>query len=115
MVLKALASEASFVKVVMLSSRVEDEAAISAGLEYAVGDVIVTLKGDLTSAPHDVSTLLDALLSGEGAVRDSTSHLVCGWRRDNTLTFRQQVVSRLATWIMSTLTQVPRALLHTIC
>ena len=113
-VLRALASEASFVKVVILSRRVEDAAALSAGLEYAVGDVIVTLRGDLTSAPHDVSTLLNALLSGEGAGRGSEARgkrpdLVCGWRRDSTLTFRQKVVSKVASWLMAGVTQVPVA------
>ena len=109
-VLRALASEASFVKVVILSRRVEDAAALSAGLEYAVGDVIVTLRGDLTSAPHDVSTLLNALLSGEGAGRGGKRpDLVCGWRRDSTLTFRQKVVSKVASWLMAGVTQVPVA------
>ena len=108
-VLKALASEASFVKVVILGRRVEDAAALSAGLEYAIGDVIITLRGDLTSAPHDVSTLLNALLSEEGAGRGKRPDLVCGWRRDSTLTFRQKIVSKLASWLMAGVTQVPAA------
>lgn len=108
-VLRALASEASFVRVVILGRRVEDAAALSAGLEYAVGDVIVILRGDLTSAPHDVSTLLNALLNGEGAGPRKRPDLVCGWRRDSTLTFRQKVVSKVAGWLMAGATQVPVA------
>jgi len=49
-------------------------AAVQAGIEHSVGDVLVFLDGDLQNDPADIPRLLDALAQG--------NDVVSGWRKD---------------------------------
>lgn len=49
-------------------------AAMSAGFDYASGDVIVTMDGDLQNDPHDIPRLLEKIEEGYD--------VVTGWRHD---------------------------------
>ena len=49
-------------------------AAMSAGFDYASGDVIVTMDGDLQNDPHDIPRLLEKIAEGYD--------VVTGWRHD---------------------------------
>jgi glycosyltransferase involved in cell wall biosynthesis len=75
-------------------------AAMQAGLEYASGDVIVTLDGDLQNEPADIPMMLDKI--------DQGYDLVHGWRkhRQDTLLTRK-VPSQLANRLISYVTGFP--------
>src|SRR3972149_12215571 len=61
-------------KVVVISFRRNfgQTAALSAGFDYARGDVIVTMDGDLQNDPEDIPRLLEKI--------DQGYDIVCGWR-----------------------------------
>jgi len=75
-------------------------AAMQAGLEYASGDVIVTMDGDLQNEPADIPMMLDKISQGYD--------LVHGWRkhRQDTLITRK-VPSLLANRLISYVTGFP--------
>jgi len=75
-------------------------AAMQAGLEYANGDVIVTLDGDLQNDPSDIPMMLAKI--------DEGYDLVHGWRknRQDTLVTRK-IPSRIANKIISYVTRFP--------
>ncbi|CAI7874509.1 unnamed protein product [Closterium sp. NIES-54] len=96
LLLKAMAAERPELRVVVLRRNFGQTAAMAAGFDYAAGDFIVTLDGDLQNDPSDVPRLLRLLLLGrKGAVgqeagarwvagreRDGGGYdMVCGWRR----------------------------------
>ena len=73
-------------------------AAFAAGFDFARGDVIVTMDGDLQNDPEDIPKLL-------GLIKDND--LVSGWRkkrRDHF--FRRRLPSIMANWIISRVTGV---------
>ncbi|MCI5121301.1 MAG: glycosyltransferase, partial [Candidatus Electrothrix sp. AUS4] len=49
-------------------------AAMSAGFDYATGDVIITMDGDMQNDPHDIPMFLKKMEEGY--------ELVSGWRYD---------------------------------
>ena len=61
------------VKVVQFRRNFGQTAAMQAGIEWASGDVIVTMDGDLQNDPADIPILLDKI--------DEGYDLVHGWRR----------------------------------
>jgi dolichol-phosphate mannosyltransferase len=72
--LRALAVEDDRVKLVALSRNFGHQAAISAGLEHARGDVVVMIDGDLQDPPELIPEMLDAWRRGADvvyAVRES--------------------------------------------
>ncbi len=73
-------------------------AAFAAGFDFARGDVIVTMDGDLQNDPTDIPKLLELIKDND---------LVSGWRkkrRDPFLTRR--LPSRIANWLISNVTGV---------
>src|SRR5262249_57005291 len=95
--LVALRAAEPRLRVVRLQRNYGQTAALSAGIELARGDVIVSLDADLQNDPHDVPLLLAAL-------RDDVD-VVNGWRRerrDPWLTRR--VPSQIANRIISRVT-----------
>ncbi|CAI5958692.1 unnamed protein product [Closterium sp. NIES-64] len=96
LLLKAMAAERPELRVVVLRRNFGQTAAMAAGFDYAAGDFVVTLDGDLQNDPSDIPRLLRLLLLGrKGAVgqeagarwvagreRDGGGYdMVCGWRR----------------------------------
>ncbi len=75
------------VRCVWLPTRSGLTAAFQAGYAAAIGDVIVTLDGDLQSDPHDIPPLLAALDRADAAV---------GWRRTRHDTVTKRLASRVA-------------------
>lgn len=72
--LRALAASDERVKIVALSRSFGHQAALSAGLEHARGDVVVMLDGDLQDPPELIPEMLDAWRRGADvvyAVRDA--------------------------------------------
>jgi glycosyltransferase involved in cell wall biosynthesis len=74
-------------------------AALSAGFDYATGDVIVTMDGDMQNDPHDIPTFL--------AKMDEGYDLVSGWRFKRQDPFlSRRLPSMIANKIISVVTGV---------
>jgi glycosyltransferase involved in cell wall biosynthesis len=74
-------------------------AAMSAGIEAALGDVIIPMDGDLQNDPADIGRLLGRL--------DEGFDVVSGWRRDRKdKEFGRKLPSRIANRLISTISGV---------
>ena len=71
--LQQLAVTCSELRAILLRRNYGQTAAMAAGFEYAQGQVIVTLDGDLQNDPRDIPALLEKLAEGYD--------LVSGWRK----------------------------------
>src|SRR5437868_6282527 len=67
-VLEELAGRDGRVKVVRLRRNFGQTAALQAGIDWASGEVIATMDGDLQNDPADIPRLLDKLAEGYDAV-----------------------------------------------
>ena len=75
-------------------------AAVQAGIEHSVGDVLVFLDGDLQNDPADIPRLLDEMALG--------NDVVSGWRKNRQdKLFSRRLPSQLANWLISRVTGVP--------
>lgn len=74
--------------------------AMAAGIEYACGEILVTMDGDLQNDPADISSLLEQI--------DAGYDIVVGWRhnRQDKLVSRK-IPSRIANWLIGKVTGVP--------
>jgi glycosyltransferase involved in cell wall biosynthesis len=87
------------VKGIQLSRNYGQTAAISAGIDYALGDAIVLMDADLQNDPADIPMIIEKLREGH--------ELVSGWRvnrQDPWLTRR--VPSKIANYLISKITGV---------
>lgn len=74
-------------------------AAMSAGFDYATGDVIVTMDGDLQNDPHDIPHMIEKIAEGYD--------VVTGWRHDRKDAFiNRKLPSIIANKIISWTTKV---------
>lgn len=75
-------------------------AAMAAGIEYARGEILVTLDGDLQNDPADIELLLTKIAEGYD--------MVVGWRfkRQDKLVSRK-IPSRIANWLIGKVTGIP--------
>jgi glycosyltransferase involved in cell wall biosynthesis len=99
-VLQAVAQRDGHVRVIRFRRNYGQTAAISAGIDYAKGAVIITMDADLQNDPGDIPRLLSAL--------DESNDVVSGWRRrrrDPWLTRR--LPSQLANLLIRVVTGVP--------
>jgi glycosyltransferase involved in cell wall biosynthesis len=94
-VLKRLADGDPRLKVVQFGRNFGQTAAMAAGFDYARGDVIIPLDGDLQNDPEDIPLLLEKL--------DEGYDVVSGWRvgrKDNFLRrLPSQMANRLIGWV----------------
>ncbi len=98
-VLEDFSSEMPQIKVVSFRRNFGQTAAMVAGLDYAQGDVVVTLDADRQNDPADISALLAKI--------DEGYDMVCGWRHDRKDTFiSRKLPSMLANRLISTITEV---------
>jgi len=72
--LTELREENPEIKIVSFRRNFGQTAAMVAGLDYASGDVIVTIDADRQNVPADIPAMIDKLSEGEGY------DMVCGWR-----------------------------------
>lgn len=98
--LEQLAKEDPRMVVVEFRRNYGQTAAMQAGLEYARGDYLVTLDGDLQNDPSDIPMMLAKL--------DEGYDLVHGWRKNR----QDQLLSRkvpswMANWLISKVTRFP--------
>jgi glycosyltransferase involved in cell wall biosynthesis len=98
--LTALARRDPRVKVIELRHNFGQSAAMSAGIQHATGDVIITMDGDLQNDPADIPLLLGKI--------DEGYDLVHGWRKNRQDTFiNRKLPSMIANRIISTVTGFP--------
>ncbi len=98
-VLAVLAARYSYVRTIPLARNYGQTAALTAGFDAAVGDVIIAMDGDLQHAPEEIPKLLAKL--------DEGYDIVSGWREqrvDNLWTRR--LPSRIANWLIAKLSGV---------
>jgi glycosyltransferase involved in cell wall biosynthesis len=90
--LQKLAEEDDTVTVIQLSRNFGQTAAMSAGMDYAKGEVVVCQDADLQNDPEDIPRLLAKLEEGYD--------LVSGWHRRDHWLWRT-TVSGVANWFIS--------------
>jgi glycosyltransferase involved in cell wall biosynthesis len=74
--------------------------AMAAGIQYASGEVLVTMDGDLQNDPADIPLFLEKIREG--------NDIVVGWRhnrQDKLIT--RKIPSRVANWLIGKVTGVP--------
>jgi glycosyltransferase involved in cell wall biosynthesis len=85
------------VAVLSLRRNFGQTAAFAAGFDFARGDVVVTMDGDLQNDPKDIPRLL-------ALIKDYD--LVSGWRRKRQDSFSRTFPSKMANWLISKVTGV---------
>jgi dolichol-phosphate mannosyltransferase len=88
------------IRVVNFRSNKGQTAAMMAGIDYAGGEVIVPMDGDLQNDPKDIARLLEKLEEG--------FDVVSGWRRDRQDNFMIRTLpSKIANLVISRVSGVP--------
>ena len=99
-VLSELSEQFPQLVVIRFQKNAGQTAAMAAGFEFAQGQRIVSMDGDLQNDPSDIPKLLEKL--------DEDYDLVCGWRKDRQDKFlTRRVPSIVANWIIGRVTGVP--------
>jgi len=98
-VLTNLAKNRDDLKAVILRRNYGQTPAMAAGFNYATGQVIVTLDGDLQNDPNDIPLLLAKLEEGYD--------LVSGWRKNRQDDrVKRLLPSKIANWLIAKVTGV---------
>jgi glycosyltransferase involved in cell wall biosynthesis len=98
-VLRAIQKEDPKVKVIRLRKNFGQTAALSAGFDFAKGEVIITLDADLQNDPQDFALLLDKIREGYD--------IVSGWRKKRKdRLFTRRIPSAIANWLISRITHI---------
>lgn len=87
------------IRIIHFTRNFGQTAALSAGFDYAKGDVIITMDGDLQNDPSDIPSLLQKVEEGYD--------VVSGWRfkRQDKFLLRR-LPSKIANWIIGLITGV---------
>ncbi|MFQ5583414.1 MAG: glycosyltransferase family 2 protein, partial [Calditrichia bacterium] len=74
--------------------------AMAAGIDYAMGDILITMDGDLQNDPRDIPNFIEKINEGYD--------IVVGWRhkRQDKLVTRK-IPSKIANWMIGKVTGVP--------
>lgn len=94
--LKIQAEQNKFIKVINFNRNYGQTAAIVAGIDYAQGDIIIPMDGDLQNDPNDIRKLIDKLNEG--------FDLVSGWRKNRKDNILRKIPSVLANKLISKFT-----------
>ena len=99
-VLSELCKQEPQLVVIRFEKNAGQTAAMAAGFEFARGERVVSMDGDLQNDPIDIPSLLEKL--------DEGYDLVCGWRKERQDKFlTRRVPSIIANWIIAKVTGVP--------
>ncbi|GBE01355.1 MAG TPA: glycosyltransferase [Nitrospirae bacterium] len=97
-ILEEISEGNNSVLVLSLRRNFGQTAAFAAGFDFARGDVIITMDGDLQNDPADIPHLLEEIDSCD---------LVSGWRKDRRDPFlSRRLPSMIANWLISKVTGV---------
>jgi len=98
--LKEIAADDPRVVAIRLKRNYGQTVALAAGFDYAEGDVIISMDGDLQHDPADIPQML-ATLEATGC------DIVSGWRKKRVDNFLlRRLPSRIANWLMARLSGV---------
>ena len=99
-VLSELSKQFPQLVVIQFEKNAGQTAAMAAGFEFARGQQIISMDGDLQNDPADIPKLLEKL--------DEGYDLVCGWRKERQDKFwTRRFPSIVANWIIGKVTGVP--------
>jgi glycosyltransferase involved in cell wall biosynthesis len=97
--LKKMQAEDPRIKVIRLRKNFGQTAALTAGFDYAHGEIVITLDADLQNDPADASLLVAKIREGYD--------IVSGWRQKRKdRYFSKRLPSKLANWLISRITKV---------
>jgi len=97
---KQLAERDSNLRIIKFRKNYGQTPAMAAGIDYAKGDVLITMDGDLQNDPADIPDFLKKI--------DEGYDIVVGWRydrKDRLIT--RKIPSRVANWLIGKITAVP--------
>lgn len=98
-ILQAYRSEMPQIKVVSFRRNFGQTAAMVAGLDYAEGEIVITLDADRQNDPADIPAMVEKIEEGYD--------MVCGWRHQRQDTYlSRKLPSMLANRLISTITDV---------
>jgi glycosyltransferase involved in cell wall biosynthesis len=87
-------------RIVQFSRNFGQTAAMQAGFDYARGEIIISMDGDLQNDPADIPLLIEKLNEGYD--------VVCGWRKDRKDKALTRILpSKVANWMIGKITGVP--------
>ena len=97
---RELAAVDSNLKLILFRRNFGQTPAMAAGIDYASGEILVTMDGDLQNDPADIPFLIEQIRGGYD--------IVVGWRhkRQDKLISRK-IPSKVANWIIGKVTGVP--------
>ncbi len=85
-------------RVVSLRRNYGQTAALQVGFEHAVGDIVVSMDADLQHFPEDIPAFLEQIEAGYD--------VVCGWRHQRQEGIARRWPSRVANWLIRTMTGI---------
>ena len=99
-ILAGLAEQDPRIVVIRLKRNYGQTVALAAGFDYAEGEIIISMDGDLQHDPSDVPEMLSAL-------EETGCDIVSGWRKNRVDNFLlRRLPSRIANWLMAKLSGV---------
>ena len=97
-ILKEIHKKDKRVKVIRLRRNFGQTGSLAAGLDFATGDVIITMDGDLQNDPEDIPLFLEKIQEGYD--------IVSGWRYNRKDPITKKIPSKIYNWLASRLTGV---------
>ena len=97
-VLKEIAEKDKRFKVIRFRRNFGQTAAMAAGFDYAHGDIVVSMDGDLQNDPEDIPKLLEKIEEGYD--------VVSGWRKERQDEPKRVFLSKVANKLISKITKV---------
>ncbi len=98
-ILKNLVAKDKRIKVIQFKRNFGQTAALSAGIEFSKGEVVIPMDGDLQNDPNDIPKLLAKLEEGYD--------VVSGWRKNRKDPYlTRKIPSSIANWLISVITKV---------
>lgn len=98
-ILDRMSSELDKLVIIHLSTSFGQTQAMAAGIDHSLGEIIITMDGDLQNDPNDIPILIEKIKEG--------NDLVCGWRFDRKDQFiNRKIPSYLANLILQKITGI---------
>jgi glycosyltransferase involved in cell wall biosynthesis len=98
-VLEEIAQKDKKVKVIEFARNYGQTSAMMAGMDFASGDIIITMDGDLQNDPKDIPRLLEKIKEGY--------NVVSGWRKKRKdAAISRKLPSKIANWLIGKITGV---------
>lgn len=91
-VIKELGKKESHIIIIRLSKNYGQSLAYVVGFIYAIGDIIITIDGDLENDPQDIPRFIERINEG--------FDFVSGWRKSRKISFLRKLNYKMANWLM---------------